>query len=62
MDAKDKGRPVRLPDDSLVYGLVKDDEVSEDERNRLPLTWQETDYFEYNQLGGPLRERFTDES
>lgn len=60
MDVKYSGRHVRLPDDSLVQGLVRDDEISTDERNRLPITWQETDYFEYNQLGGPLRERFRD--
>lgn len=62
MKAKDQGRPVRLPDNSLIHGLVKDDQVSEDDKNRLPITWQETDYFEYNQLGGPMRERFKEES
>lgn len=62
MKEKGKSKPVWLPDDSLVHGLVKDDDVSEDNKTRLPITWQETDYFEYNQLGGPLRERFTDDS
>lgn len=62
MKAKNQGRPVWLPDNSLIHGLVKDDEVSEDDKNRLPITWQETDYFDYNQLGGPLRERFTGEN
>lgn len=61
-DNVSKDRPPRIPDPSPVHGMVIDEEVNPEIKEKLPITWQETDYFEYNRLGGPLSEEFTREN